>query len=181
MDTQELKKKFTQIDPRGVVAGVLLVSLIWAVGYYLFMLNEVKQTTMLKQNTQEVLAEYQTQLREAKKDDWYKRYQSAKKIFIASEDLDWTERTDYLIDLLNEIILIDQQDPRSSFENFQVAPTSIWLQGTVVSLTNMYREWGVIDSIAAFDFVENIEIPFYKSGEWWVEFLLNAAIKNYAK
>jgi hypothetical protein len=41
-------------------------------------------------------------------------------VFISAENLDWTERTDYLIDLLNNVIAIDQQDQRASFEEFQV-------------------------------------------------------------
>jgi hypothetical protein len=50
-----------------------------------------------------------------------------------------------------------------------------------MSITNMYREWWVIDSITAFDFVENVSIPFYKTNEEWVEFILNADIQEYAK
>ena len=181
MDIEALKKKFVQVDPWWVFAGVLLVVLILVVWYYGYMLMEVKNVKEEKAIAEEVLWELKSELREAQKDEWYKKYQSAKKVFISAENLDWTERTDYLIDLLNNVIAIDQQDQRASFEEFQVWTSSIGLQWNVMSITNMYREWWVIDSITAFDFVENVSIPFYKTNEEWVEFILNADIQEYAK
>ena len=181
MDVEALKKKFVQIDPWWVLAWVLLVVLILVVGYYGYMLMEVKNAKEEKQIAQEMVTEFRTELREAQQDEWYRKYQSAKKVYEESENLDRTERTDYLIDLLNEIIAIDQQDQRAEFENFQIWVATVDLQWRVDSITNMYREWWVIDAVTAFEFVENVSIPFYKSTQEGVEFILNADIIEYAK
>lgn len=155
---------------------LLFLSVVW---YRWYMKLEEKNQTKILEERKKMLVDTQALLTEAQKDEGYKRYKAAKFVGEDSENLDWKEWTEYLIQLLDELLLIDDEDRTLTLNNFQVDPESISLVWTVVAIKSMYREWWVIDKFTELWFVEKIEIPFYKEWKDWLTFTLTADIIEY--
>lgn len=110
------------------------------------------------------------------KDEWYKKYLSAKLVAQEKNTLKWKDSLEYLINLLDELTALDAEDRSVALENFQVTPEKVNLRGTVASISTIYREGGIIDKFTQFNFIDFLDIPFYRKNGETFQFVLDATI-----
>lgn len=140
---------------------------------------EVKRVTTELETRKDM---YLSKVREhntVKQDDGYKRYQAAKLVKESADMMDWLERTQYLIELIDKLYEIDQEDDTLSLGSFVVDVKWISLKWKVLAMKSIYREWWVIDTFKELEFVTWITIPWYEEIDWRIEFVLFAEIEPY--
>ena len=130
---------------------------------------------------QSALNDLKADLRTEKADEEYKKYQAAKTVMSTAWDMNWNENIEYLVDLLDELTALNDSDAAVRLENFQITDSSIGLEWWIDSIRTVYKEWWVIDKFESFDFVTDIDIPYYKKNEETqeIEFVLDATIQSY--
>jgi len=164
------------------VAIFFLITDLFFMGFWWYMSLEVSNQEKIKTTKTKILADAKAALSEAQDDQWYKRYKAAKYVAQTAENLNWKENTEYLIELIDELILVDNSDRTLLLENMQITPVQITLRWSIVAIKSVYREWWVIDKFTNLWFIESIDIPYYTKNEleWWdFTFSLTADIKEY--
>jgi hypothetical protein len=64
-------------------------------------------------------------------------------------------------------------------EQFAIQEWSARFQGTVERIDFMYTPGWLLDEILSLEFIEFVNIPFYRWSERWYNFTLDATIKEY--
>lgn len=179
----ELNKTFLKVqkvNPRGFFSLLLFIVLLAMVGYYGYMTLQSKRLNNMIVDRQQSLLQERSKLGSLKSESSYVRFQAAQLVTQNYYGVDWKQRYEYLIAVLNMVRDLDEKTGQAiTLSDINVMDEKITLRWEVVSMPMIYAPEGLIDQFVELDFIEHITIPFYrKSGEFF-QFILDATIKPY--
>ncbi len=180
MDFGSKLKKVKSVNPWGFLALLLFIVLVcmgWYYGYMTLQAKRLNNTLLDKQN---LVQQEQMRLNTLKRNISYVRFLWAESVTTQFYGVNWKQRYDYLVAVLNMLRELDAKSGQAiTLSDINVKDDKISLRWEVESMQKIYASWGLIDQFVELDFVEHITIPFYRRSGDLYEFILDATIKTY--
>ncbi len=179
-DLNKTFQKVQKINPWGLLSLLLLIVFVFMLGYYGYISFQAKKLTNVIAEKEQTLQQEQLKLTKLKQESSYVRYQAAQLVTTQFYNIDWKQRYQYLITVLNMVRQLDEKTGQAiTLSDINVQDDKITLRWEVVSIPTIYAPGGLIDQFVELSFINHITIPYYrKSGEYF-EFILDATIQPY--
>lgn len=173
-----MRRHITSIPFWSVVVGIVVLILLGIISWYIRL--QFESISLEKEITarQEQLMTKQQELQAINIQDTYRRFKIAQIIISGEKQLGRESSISYLIDLFDTLQKVDQ-NTNISLDDFQIHTDKVTLRGTVDEMQTIYGSWGLLDKFIELEFVEHLEIPFYKQVWSSYEFILEATLKSY--
>lgn len=158
---KRLRRKITNIPFWSVMISIVIVILLALISRYIRL--QFESMSLEKEITarQEQLMMKQQELQQLTTQDTYRRFKIAQIIISGQKQLGRENSISYLIDLFDQLQSVDQ-NTNITLDDFQIHTDKVTLRGTVDEMQTIYGSGGLLDRFIALEFVEHLEIPFYK-------------------
>ncbi len=175
---KRLWREITDINGRAVLSTIALLSMLWFIAWYFLLQLESKDLELQLGERQEKVLTAQQELQKITSQWPYRRFKIAQLILSTEKRISREQTISYLIDLFDQLQSLDVTS-NISLDDFQIHTDKVTLRGTVDDMQTIYGSGGLLDRFIALDFVNHLEIPFYKQVGNGYEFILEATLKPY--
>ena len=170
-------RKLKQVNLFGVLAFLNLLVVFLLLGYYGYMKLQVWSLETTLQQEEQKLLDTKRDLARVRNQPLHQKYQAAKYLEEERSTIARKDTFSYLISLFNKVDAVDDNISNVTLSNFRISMNhTIRFRWSVTHIRDMYLPGGLLDKIIALDFIEYINIPYYRTDGELVQFSLDAIL-----